>query len=174
MTDENQTATSDAEADLENSPDGTGRSKNTIVMAVTAAVLLLVVGALVFGGQDRPDPAAEGTTITSQRNDAVADYEAAIATGKPVYVLFHSLTCQPCVEISAIVDRVMPSYGDGIVFVNAISDDPSGAELSSRFQFQYIPTSFFLQPGGAVADSFTGSMSEEKLRGYLDTLITEE
>lgn len=150
-------------------------STTTIIWSITAVALLLLVGRLVFTGGDRPAPAGEGgTTITSQRNDAVADYEAAIATGKPVYVLFHSLTCEPCVEISAIVDRAMPSYGDKIVFVNAISDDPSGAELASRFQFQYIPTSFFLKPGGAVADSFTGSMSEDKLRGYLDTLTTEE
>lgn len=172
MTDASPADSAHAEELQEAAPPG--RSKNTIVLVVTAAVLLLVVGALVFGGGGSPDPAAEGTTITSQHNDAVADYEAAIATGKPVYVLFHSLTCEPCVEISAVVDRVMPSYRDTIVFVNAISDDPSGAELSSRFQFQYIPTSFFLRPGGEVQDSFTGSMDEQKLRGYLDTLITEE
>ena len=35
---------------------------------------------------------AGGTTITSVHNDAVADYEAALKAGKPIYVLFHSLS----------------------------------------------------------------------------------
>jgi len=31
-------------------------------------------------------------SLTSTQNDATADYEAAVAAGKPIYVLFHSLT----------------------------------------------------------------------------------
>jgi len=112
-------------------------------------------------------------TITSTHNDAVADYEAALETGKPVYVLFHSLSCQPCVEISAVADKIMPGYEDKVVFVNAISDDPSGQQLASRFQFQYIPTSFFITPDGKVADSFTGAMSEADMKTRLDKLIAQ-
>ncbi len=56
------------------------------------------------------------------------------------------------------------------MFVNAITADPSGQELASTFQFQYIPTSFFIDTSGAVADSFTGSMSEADMRGRLDAL----
>ncbi len=32
------------------------------------------------------------SSLTSNQNDATADYEAAVAAGKPIYVLFHSLT----------------------------------------------------------------------------------
>ncbi len=119
-----------------------------------------------------PEPAkTAGSTITSVHNDAVADYQAALKTGKPVYVLFHSLTCQPCVEISAVVDRVMPAYDGKVVFVNAISDDPSSQRLASQFRFEYIPTSFFITPDGHVADSFTGSMQEAEMKARLDKLI---
>ena len=114
-----------------------------------------------------------GTTMTSTHNDAVADYAAALKTGKPIYLLFHSLTCVPCVEISAVVDRVMPGYEDRVVFVNAISDDPSAQQLASRFQFQYIPTSFFITSDGTVSDSFTGAMSEADMKARLDKLITQ-
>ncbi|MDP2232341.1 MAG: hypothetical protein Q8K89_01795, partial [Actinomycetota bacterium] len=61
-------------------------------------------GVAAIGGTDN----AAGATMTSTHNDAVTDYEAALATGKPVYVLFHSLSCQPCVEISAVADKIMP------------------------------------------------------------------
>ena len=110
------------------------------------------------------------TTITSTHNDAVADYEAALKTSKPIYVPFHSLTCDPCVEISAVVDKVMPGYEGKVVFFNAISDDPSAQQLASKFQ--YIPTSFFLTPDGKVTDSFTGAMNAD-MKSRLDTLISQ-
>ena len=47
----------------------------------------------------------------------------------------------------------MPGYEGKVVFVNAISDDASAQQLASQFQFQYIPTSFFITPDGKVADS---------------------
>lgn len=111
------------------------------------------------------------TTITTVHNDAIADYDAALKAGKPVYVLFHSLTCDPCIEISAVADKVIPGYADKVTFVNAITDDPSGQQLAARFQFQYIPTSFFMDASGKVVDSFTGAMDEAQMRGYLDTLV---
>ncbi len=34
----------------------------------------------------------DGASITTAHNDAVADYDAALKTGKPIYLLFHSLS----------------------------------------------------------------------------------
>lgn len=166
-------------------PTGASRSRRIIIVAVIAVFVVLALAKAMSAGtipSTTPDaeqtgtglPAA-GTTITSVHNDAVADFDAAIASGKPIYVLFHSLSCQPCVEISAVADSVIPEYEDDVVFVNAITDDPSGQQLASRFSFQYIPTSFFIAPGGEeVVDSFTGAMDAEKMRGYLDALVSAE
>ncbi|MDP2299983.1 MAG: hypothetical protein Q8M55_04645, partial [Actinomycetota bacterium] len=77
-----------------------------------------------------------------------------------------------CVEISEVADAVVPEYEDQVRFVNAITDDPSGRELSAQFSFQYIPTSFFLSPGAEeVIDGFTGAMDEAQMRDHLDALI---
>jgi thioredoxin-like negative regulator of GroEL len=105
------------------------------------------------------------------RNDAVAEYESALADGKPIFVLFHSLTCEPCIEISQVADVVVPEYKDRVAFVNVITDDPSGQQLARSFSFQYIPTSFFLAPDGTVVESFTGSMDEADMRSRLDALL---
>ena len=160
---------------------------------ISPAVVVILVVVALFGGvllaksQSKPPPARVASpsgvapapaqsgapTITSTHNDAVADYEAALKTGKPVYVLFHSLTCQPCVEISAVVDKVMPGYEGEVVFVNAITDSPSAQQLASKFQFQYIPTSFFIAPDGKVAESFTGSMPDTDMKARLDKLIAQ-
>lgn len=159
-------------------PKRAGRSKNTVVLVVIIAFLMLAIAKLATDGTAPADTSAsgdEGATITSVRNDAVEDYEAALASGKPIYVLFHSLTCVPCVEISEVADVVVPEYGNQVFFVNAITDDPSAQQLAANFSFQYIPTSFFLAPGGeTVVDSYVGAMDEAQMRGYLDALIAEQ
>jgi thioredoxin-like negative regulator of GroEL len=57
--------------------------------------------------------------------------------------------------------------------VNAITDEASAQQLAARFQFQYIPTSFFIDAKGEVVDSFTGAMDEPAMRAYLDRLATQ-
>jgi hypothetical protein len=72
------------------------RRRNAVVLVVIVAFLILVLVKIVTDGSGptRPDSsgADTGTSITSVRNDAVADFEAAAASGKPIYVLFHSLS----------------------------------------------------------------------------------
>lgn len=65
----------------------------------------------------------------------------------------------------------MPEYQGKVTYVNAITADPSGEQLASKFQFQYIPTSFFISPDGKVVDSFTGAMSEVDMKTRLDRLV---
>jgi thioredoxin-like negative regulator of GroEL len=64
-------------------------------------------------------------------------------------------------------------YSDKVIFVNAITDDPSAQKLGSKFQFQYIPTSFFITADGKVADSFTGPLTEADMRSRLDRLVAQ-
>jgi thioredoxin-like negative regulator of GroEL len=65
---------------------------------------------------------------------------------------------------------VVPSYEGRVSFVNAITDEASTQRLASKFEFQYIPTSFFIDAKGKVVDSFTGPMDETTMRAYLDRL----
>ena len=60
-----------------------------------------------------------------------------------------------------------------MVFVNAITDDSSAQQLASKFEFQYIPTSFFVSREGVVTDSFTGPLSESAMRARLDSLVAQ-
>lgn len=153
-----------------------GRSRGIIALLVVAIFLGFIVVKLVLdNGTPTGDDSPAHTSITAVHNDAVADYEAAVASGKPIYVLFHSLTCEPCVEISEVADQVMPEYDGDIVFVNVITDDPSGQQLAAEFTFQFIPTSFFLSSGGeSVVDSYTGAMDAVAMRTYLDALCEAE
>ena len=157
------------------------RLRIAVVIVVLAAFALIVV--VKTGGTASPAtcpaPVADSSAPSpanppAQPSDAVAAYEAALKAGKPIYVMFHSTTCAPCIEIAGVADGVIPDYADKITFVDAVTDDPSAQELASRFSFQYIPTSFFLEADGTVVDSFTGAMDEAKMRGYLDAMVAAQ
>ena len=134
-------------------------------------VFAVIIGSKMLG----PDSGlgGVGSAPSQSRADAVATFEHARASGRPVFLLFHSLTCDPCVEISANVDDVVPGYQGKVEFVNAITDDTSGQQLAAGFNFQYIPTSSFFNSKGELIDSYTGVLSVEELRVRLDNMVTQ-
>jgi len=118
-------------------------------------------------------PAVPSGGPAESHTDANAAYEKALTSGKPIYLLFHSLTCVPCVEISEVVDKVIPTYEGKVVFVNAISGDKGTEALLEKFPFQYIPQSFFIDAKGNIVEAYTGAMDEPAMRGYLDKLVAQ-
>lgn len=161
------------------------RLRIAAVVAVIAAFAVLIVFKTIAASPRAPavtEPAtgavsaaatpAPGAPSQSKANALVA-YDDARKTGKPIYLLFHSLTCVPCVEISAVVDKVVPGYEGRVVFVNAITTEQSAQDLAAKFKFEYIPTSFFIKADGTVSDSFTGTLSDVEMNARLDKLIAE-
>jgi thioredoxin-like negative regulator of GroEL len=144
-----------------------------VVVVVFLVILIVKLSGVLEPRVADSEQVAVGASITAIHNDAVADYDAALAAGKPIYVLFHSLTCDPCVQVSAVADQVVPEYTDTVTFVNAITDDPAGQQLAAGFSFEYIPTSFFVLPDGTVSDSYTGVLSAEEMRARLDALVAK-
>jgi thiol-disulfide isomerase/thioredoxin len=161
------------------------RLRIVAVVAVVAVFAILIIFKTMAGSPAASvatAPAAEGVSTTTapspsapsqSKADAVVAYDEALKTGKPIYLLFHSLTCVPCVEISAVVDRVIPGYEGKVIFVNAITTEPSAQDLAAKFAFQYIPTSFFIKADGTVSDSFTGTLTSAEMKARLETLIAQ-
>jgi hypothetical protein len=65
----------------------TPRSRRPLLRVTVVLVVFALLAGVLIAKVLVPRP-----SLTSTQNDATADYEAAVATGKPVYVLFHSLT----------------------------------------------------------------------------------
>lgn len=63
-------------------------------LIVALAIAAVFAGLLLAKALPSQRSASSGTvgSLTSVRNDASRDYEAASQSGKPIYVLFHSLT----------------------------------------------------------------------------------
>jgi thioredoxin-like negative regulator of GroEL len=161
------------------------RLRIAAVVAVVTVLAVLVVFKTMAAYPAAPvatapaEGAVSATTAQSpsapsqSRADALVAYDEALKTGRPIYLLFHSLTCVPCVEISAVVDKVIPGYQGKVVFVNAITTEQSAQDLAAKFKFQYIPTSFFIKPDGTVSDSFTGTLTDAEMKARLDKLIAQ-
>ena len=68
-------------------------SPKIVIALVVVALLAGVVAAKVLGPRPQAGTATSAaSSMTSVHNDAVADYQAARKAGKPIYVLFHSLS----------------------------------------------------------------------------------
>ena len=70
-------------------------SLKVVVLLVVIAAFAGVLTAKMLTSRDAAGAGGQalaGSSLTSVHNDAMADYEAALKTGKPVYVLFHSLS----------------------------------------------------------------------------------
>lgn len=81
----------------ESTPDDGGRprpsSARRPLIALAVVAMLLALLALKTWGLPGDSTSTEvAGSITSAHNDAEADYDQALGTGKPIYVLFHSLS----------------------------------------------------------------------------------
>lgn len=153
---------------------GRPRRRTLVALVIVAAFLALVAWKVIGTGTRSATSGAGGKAdgrVSMVRDDPVAAYDAALAKGRPIYVLFHSLTCEPCIRISAVADQVAPEYEGEVTFVNAITDDAAGQALAARFKFEYIPTSFFIAADGSVESSFTGVLTAKEMRARLDALV---
>lgn len=63
----------------------------TVVLLVAIALFAGVALAKLVSPKADP-PVSSGASLTTVHNDAVADYDAARRTGRPIYILFHSLS----------------------------------------------------------------------------------
>jgi len=151
---------------------GATRGKALVVLVVAAVFVALFAIRLSQGMQGaQPSSSSVGGPVAEDGPDPAASFEEALGAGRPIYVLFHSATCAPCVEIDAVASRVVPEYEGRVSFVDVYTDDPRARPLFARFAFQYIPTSFFLAADGAVVDQYTGVLNDDEMRSRLETLL---
>jgi len=71
----------------------TSSSSKWVVIALLAVAILagVFVAKIVAPSDSDGGNSASTPSLTATHNDAVADYQAALKSGRPVYVLFHSL-----------------------------------------------------------------------------------
>ncbi|MBP3228698.1 MAG: thioredoxin [Bacteroidaceae bacterium] len=83
------------------------------------------------------------------KNPSVSDFQALLATGKPVVVDFSATWCGPCRMVAPIVEELAQEYA-GRVEVVAVDVDEC-EELAFKYQVRNIPTILFIKDGEIVS-----------------------
>lgn len=96
------------------------------------------------------------------------NFEALVATGKPIVLDFGATWCGPCKRLAPIIEEVAKDY-DGRAIVGKC-DVEEDEDLAMRFGVRNIPTVVFLKDGQEV-DRSVGlvprAVLEEKINAML-------
>ena len=96
------------------------------------------------------------------------NFEALVATGKPIVLDFLATWCGPCKRVGPIIEALAQDYeGQAIIGKCDVEEDE---DMAVRFGVRNIPTVFFIK-GGEVVDKVVGAAArpvyEEKLKSLL-------
>ena len=134
-----------------------------ILIVIGVAVLAAVVLILKAGNNPQVPPADTSSDLpATQLQNALAEH-------RPTLAFFHSYTCQQCIEMIGIVEKVYPDFADVIVLVDIDVDGERNEPLLRQVGLQYIPTLIFYDRTGQVQIS-VGVMEAEQLRQTLTAL----
>lgn len=134
---------------------------------IVLAVLLLVLAA-GFYLHSRYE---EGKN-TSPAGEGVAwQIKEAQEKGKPIWLLFSSTSCPPCVEMKKVFDRIKPEYEGKVRFINVNTDDRNNYDLLSEYEIKYIPTTYIIDKNGEISYHNIGLIPEDTLREELDKVV---
>ena len=137
-------------------------SRRVPTLLAIGGVLLLVVVILLIKQETKAKPVADAQLPEVQ-------LQAALDAGQPTLAFFHSLTCVPCKEMTAIVKEVQPEFAGSIVLVDVDVYDQRNAALLQSSRIHTIPTLIFFDRAGK-SQVHMGVMEADQLRQTLIAL----
>ncbi len=96
------------------------------------------------------------------------NYEALMASDKPVVIDFWAEWCGPCRMIGPIIEELAEEYKDRVVIGKC--DVDSNDDIVAQYRVRNIPTVVFIK-GGAVVDKVVGAASKDALKAKVEALL---
>ena len=96
------------------------------------------------------------------------NYEALMASDKPVVIDFWAEWCGPCRMIGPIIEELAEEYKDRVVIGKC--DVDSNDDIVAQYRVRNIPTVVFIK-GGAVVDKVVGAASKDALKAKIEALL---
>jgi hypothetical protein len=141
------------------------RRASQIVILLGIAVM---VGVAVIAKDQLAGPTSPTGSAAALEAPQIA-LDRALAANAPTLAFYHSLTCDSCVEMTAIVEEVYPEFEGTITLVDVDVYDGRNQALVERSRIVAIPTVVLIDRTGQ-AQPFPGVMKAEQLRERLRAL----
>lgn len=129
---------------------------------ILAGVFVLVV--VVFLIKNQPSK-----TVAPVDESPQAQLDRHLKEEKPIFVFFHSTTCQTCVVMMDTVAQVYPEFTGDVELVDVDVYDPQNKDLLEVAGINSIPTLVFINRKGQGTVS-VGAMEADRLRQQLNIL----
>ncbi|MCR4400258.1 MAG: thioredoxin family protein [Syntrophomonadaceae bacterium] len=148
--------------------------------AIMVGVLLLVLGiaAARFAWPRAEGPAQLPSTPSQTASPVSSDGSPGGAPGGeeaaralPVWMLFRSEHCAPCVEMTATMKRLGPEFAGRVEFRQVDVDDPANRDVVREFGIRYVPTTYLYDADGRLVFQQIGAVPEDEMRERLRALL---
>lgn len=96
------------------------------------------------------------------------NYEALMASDKPVVIDFWAEWFGPCRMIGPIIEELAEEYKDKVVIGKC--DVDANDDIVAQYRVRNIPTVVFIK-GGAVVDKVVGAASKDALKAKVEALL---
>jgi putative thioredoxin len=143
--------------------------QGAIDLGAVAAAREAQAKAAQAAAQRAADPVASNLIIDATTTSFEADVITQSMT-VPVVVDLWATWCEPCKQLSPILEKLAIEY-DGR-WVLAKVDVDAEQQIAAAFQVQSIPT-VYVVIGGQVAPMFQGAMPESQVRQVLEAVLAE-
>ncbi len=100
-------------------------------------------------------------------NDATFEADV-LKSATPVLVDYWAEWCGPCKQLSPLLDKVAPSYGDRLKIVKMNVDENKATP--AKYGIRGIPTLMIFK-NGALASTKVGAVNETQLKSFIDAQL---
>lgn len=130
---------------------------------VIAGLALLVAAIMLFKGSPK-----EGEAVDVLPSEQL---QRALSQGQPTVVFFHSLTCDPCMQMVDHMEQVYPSFSNRVELVDVNVSDTRNHTLLREQGVRVIPSLVFYDSAGQSSTTY-GVMTPGDLQQQLESVAT--
>lgn len=114
---------------------------------------------------DQAQAGTGGAIIVDASMETFAAEVLEASTQVPVIVDFWAPWCEPCKQLTPMLEKLTEAAGGGIKLVKVNIDD--NPELATQLRIQSVPTVFAFKDGRGI-DGFQGAVPESQLRAFFE------